>query len=174
MKHARGFFLALAILIMPNAAYYVFNWILVLKRQINEENFLRLPLYVDYIPEAIILVAMCLLIIYAVKDFTRAGKYGYMAAPTILPVSYTHLDVYKRQVLYCVNFPVITLGLGVYLPFYLSATAAIGGAVRFIVDKAAPKFERDGKGTIIASGLLGGESIVGVVIAMYYAYQIIV
>ena len=40
--------------------------------------------YVDYIPEAIILVAMCLLIIYAVKDFTRAGKYGYMAAPTIL------------------------------------------------------------------------------------------
>lgn len=57
MKHARGFFLALAILIMPNAAYYVFNWILVLKRQINEENFLRLPLYVDYIPEAIILVA---------------------------------------------------------------------------------------------------------------------
>ena len=27
---------------------------------------------------------MCLLIIYAVKDFTRAGKYGYMAAPTIL------------------------------------------------------------------------------------------
>lgn len=84
MKHARGFFLALAILIMPNTAYYVFNWILVLKRQINEENFLRLPLYVDYIPEAIILVAMCLLIIYAVKDFTRAGKYGYMAAPTIL------------------------------------------------------------------------------------------
>ena len=27
---------------------------------------------------------MCLLIIYAVKDFTRAGKYGYMAALTIL------------------------------------------------------------------------------------------
>jgi uncharacterized oligopeptide transporter (OPT) family protein len=76
-------------------------------------------------------------------------------------------------VLYCVNFPVITLGLGVYLPFYLSATAAIGGAIRFIVDKVAPKFEEDGKGTIIASGLLGGESIVGVFIAMYFAYKII-
>lgn len=84
------------------------------------------------------------------------------------------IGLIAATVLYCVNFPVITLGLGVYLPFYLSATAAIGGAVRFIVDKAAPKFERDGKGTIIASGLLGGESIVGVVIAMYYAYQIIV
>ena len=75
--------------------------------------------------------------------------------------------------LYCINFPVITLGLGVYLPFYLSATATIGGAIRFAVDKLAPKFEEDGKGTIIASGLLGGESIVGVIIAMYYAYQII-
>ena len=76
-------------------------------------------------------------------------------------------------VLYCVNFPVITLGLGVYLPFYLSATAAVGGAIRFVADKLAPKFEAEGRGTIIASGLLGGESIVGVVIAMYYAYQII-
>ncbi len=75
--------------------------------------------------------------------------------------------------LYCVNFPVITLGLGVYLPFYLSATAALGGLIRFVVEKVAPEFEEDGKGTIIASGLLGGESIVGVFIAMYYAYTII-
>lgn len=76
-------------------------------------------------------------------------------------------------ILYCINFPVITLGLGVYLPFYLSATAGLGGLIRFLVDKLAPKFEADGKGTIIASGLLGGESIVGVIIAMYYAYLII-
>lgn len=76
-------------------------------------------------------------------------------------------------ILYCINFPVITLGLGVYLPFYLSATAGIGGLIRFLVDKIAPRFEEDGKGTIIASGLLGGESIVGVMIAMYYAYLII-
>ena len=75
--------------------------------------------------------------------------------------------------LYCLNFPVITLGLGVYLPFYMSATAAIGGALRFIADRFIPSFEKDGKGTIIASGLLGGESIVGVIIAIYYACQII-
>ena len=83
------------------------------------------------------------------------------------------IGLIAATLLYCVNFPVITLGLGVYLPFYLSATAAIGGAIRFAVDKLTPKFEEDGKGTIIASGLLGGESIVGVIIAMYYAYQII-
>ena len=76
-------------------------------------------------------------------------------------------------VLYCVNFPVITLGLGVYLPFYLSATAFIGGVLRFLVDRFAPKFEKDAKGTIIASGLLGGESIVGVAIAIIMAINII-
>ena len=76
-------------------------------------------------------------------------------------------------ILYCVNFPVITLGLGVYLPFYLSATAFIGGIIRFAVDKLVPKFEEEGKGTIIASGLLGGESIVGVIIAIVMAVQII-
>ena len=38
--------------------------------------------------------------------------------------------------LYIAGFPVMTLGLGVYLPFYMSATAFIGGAIRFITDKA--------------------------------------
>ncbi len=74
-------------------------------------------------------------------------------------------------VLYCVNFPVMTLGLGVYLPFYLSATAFIGGALKFIVEKAAPEWDKKGTGLIIASGLLGGEAVIGVVIALIQAIQ---
>ena len=83
------------------------------------------------------------------------------------------LGMAAAVILYCVNFPVITLGLGVYLPFYMSATAFIGGVIRFLVDRFASDFEKDSKGTIIASGLLGGESIVGVVIAIVMAVQII-
>lgn len=71
--------------------------------------------------------------------------------------------------LYVLNFPVMTLGLGVYLPFYLSLTAFIGGAARFIVQKFIPKFETSGNGLIIASGLLGGEAVVGVIIALIQA-----
>lgn len=74
-------------------------------------------------------------------------------------------------VLYIVNFPVMTLGLGVYLPFYLSATAFIGGALKFIVEKAAPDWDKKGSGLIIASGLLGGEAVVGVIIALIQAVQ---
>jgi uncharacterized oligopeptide transporter (OPT) family protein len=71
--------------------------------------------------------------------------------------------------LYVINFPVMTLGLGVYLPFYLSATAFLGGALKFIVQKAAPKWDQKGDGMIIASGLLGGEAVVGVIIALILA-----
>lgn len=76
-------------------------------------------------------------------------------------------------ILYAIDFPVITLGLGVYLPFYLSATAFTGGVIRFVVDKFFPKVEENSTGTIIASGLLGGESIVGVIIAIVTALKII-
>jgi uncharacterized oligopeptide transporter (OPT) family protein len=72
-------------------------------------------------------------------------------------------------VLYILNFPVMTLGLGVYLPFYLSLTAFIGGALKFLVQKFAPQFDKGGNGMIIAAGLLGGEAVIGVVIALIQA-----
>lgn len=72
-------------------------------------------------------------------------------------------------VLYCLNFPVMTLGLGVYLPFYLSATAFLGGALKFAVEKTAPEWDKKGTGMIIASGLLGGEAVIGVIIALIQA-----
>ena len=84
------------------------------------------------------------------------------------------IGIIAAAVLYCMNFPVITLGLGVYLPFYMSATAFAGGVIRFLVNRLIPKFEEDSTGTVIASGLLGGESIVGVIIAIVTAIQIIV
>ncbi len=78
-------------------------------------------------------------------------------------------------ILYILGFyPVMTLGLGVYLPFYLSLTAFIGAIIRFTFDSVYPKFEQSGKGTIIAAGLLGGEAVVGVVIAIILAIQFIV
>ncbi|QAT42895.1 OPT/YSL family transporter [Aminipila luticellarii] len=83
------------------------------------------------------------------------------------------IGLVAATILYCVNFPVMTLGLGVYLPFYLSATAFIGGMLRFFADKAFPDFEKKGTGSIIASGLLGGEAIVGVIQALVLAIRII-
>lgn len=69
--------------------------------------------------------------------------------------------------LFLFKFPVMTLGLGLYLPFEISSIVFLGGASRFIVDKLvkAPKDEGS-QGMLIAAGLMGGEGITGVLLAI--------
>ncbi|MDD5833277.1 MAG: OPT/YSL family transporter, partial [Clostridiales bacterium] len=76
-------------------------------------------------------------------------------------------------IIYFITPKFTMLGLGIYLPFYLSATAFIGGMIKLIVEKAAPAFAKGSTGTVVASGLLAGEGFIGVVIAMVQAIQIL-
>ena len=72
-------------------------------------------------------------------------------------------------VLYWAGLPAMMFGLGVYLPFYMSLTAALGAGVRWVYERvcaARGVADSEEKGVVVASGVLGGESIVGVVIAL--------
>ena len=76
-------------------------------------------------------------------------------------------------VLYCLGLPAMMIGLGVYLPFYMSLSAPIGALAKLAYDRiaarksdAAGELSHDDTGIVVASGLLGGESIVGVCIAL--------
>ena len=85
--------------------------------------------------------------------------------------------------LYLVGFPAMMLGLGVYLPFYLSLTGFLGALAKVAYDRVGAwrrrglspeeraRAEADAvdRGLIIASGLMGGESVVGIVLAMIVA-----
>ncbi|WP_419005327.1 OPT/YSL family transporter [Collinsella stercoris] len=86
--------------------------------------------------------------------------------------------------LYCLGIPSMMLGLGVYLPFYMTLSASLGALAKVAYDRVAAR--RHGRGSadavaesagetetsheesgiIVASGVLGGESIVGVIIAL--------
>lgn len=71
--------------------------------------------------------------------------------------------------LYWAGLPAMMFGLGVYLPFYMSLTAALGASVRWVYERvcaARGVADSEEKGVVVASGVLGGESIVGVVIAL--------
>ena len=72
--------------------------------------------------------------------------------------------------LYWAGLPAMMFGLGVYLPFYMSLTAAIGAGVKWVYDRVSARGEdsegAEERGIMVASGVLGGESIVGVVIAL--------
>lgn len=72
--------------------------------------------------------------------------------------------------LFLLKVPAATLGLGLYLPIYISSAMGMG-AVLHLIAKAIfskrMKSETMGENTaIISSGLLGGEGITGVVIAL--------
>ncbi len=74
--------------------------------------------------------------------------------------------------LYCLGLPAMMIGLGVYLPLYLSLTAPLGALAKLAYDKLSggtregAELSHDDTGIVVASGLLGGESIVGVIIAL--------
>lgn len=72
-------------------------------------------------------------------------------------------------VLYWAGLPAMMFGLGVYLPFYMSLTAALGAGVKWVYERvcaARGVEDSEEKGIVVASGVLGGESIVGVAIAL--------
>lgn len=70
------------------------------------------------------------------------------------------------------KIPVLPFALGLYLPIHLSAGVVIGGIVRVLVDK---KFKFDAellkkqteKGILLASGLVAGDAIMGILIAVF-------
>ncbi|MFA6784451.1 MAG: OPT/YSL family transporter [Sphaerochaeta sp.] len=73
-------------------------------------------------------------------------------------------------VLFLSNVPTATLGLGVYLPIYISSVMGVGAILAAVIKKIfAKKHSKESlaeSSGLIASGLLGGEGITGVAIAI--------
>lgn len=62
------------------------------------------------------------------------------------------------------KLPVLTFGIGVYLPFYLTIPVFVGGLIAFIVNKISKKTSN--KLLLLSNGLMAGEAIVGVIISI--------
>ncbi|WP_077598396.1 OPT/YSL family transporter [Olsenella urininfantis] len=72
--------------------------------------------------------------------------------------------------LYFAKIPSMMIGLGVYLPFFMTLTASLGALAKLAYDRACARRgegpdESQERGLVLASGVLGGESIMGVVVA---------
>lgn len=65
----------------------------------------------------------------------------------------------------------LTVAVGIYLPIHVSTPIMVGGLVRWLIEKLSRKNEakqraRVETGTLLASGLIAGESLIGVIIAV--------
>lgn len=71
-------------------------------------------------------------------------------------------------ILFLLRVPSATIGLGVYLPTYISSAMALGAVIMAGVKKAMKdKGKADETASLVSSGLLGGEGITGVIIAIF-------
>ncbi len=68
---------------------------------------------------------------------------------------------------------IMPVAVGIYLPVSLDVPIFIGGLVRFLLDRAKTAKEHDGgdtgSGVLFGSGLIAGEALMGIGIALYLA-----
>ncbi len=70
-------------------------------------------------------------------------------------------------VLYVVGVPTATLGLGFYLPIHLSISSGIGALLSCLMERHVSKKDIN----LVCSGCMGGEGVVGVIVAMMSVFK---
>ena len=90
-----------------------------------------------------------------------------IVASVIKGIPFIHLfwtGLLVGLVLNMLNIPVLTFGIGIYLPFYLTLPVFIGGLLNSIAKKISEKFSSDA--LLFANGLMSGEAITGVILSI--------
>lgn len=70
------------------------------------------------------------------------------------------------------GIPVLAFSIGLYLPIYLSAPIMVGGAIKWYIDKRKYSNEKQkkasaDKGTLYSAGMIAGEGIIGILLAIF-------
>ena len=91
-----------------------------------------------------------------------------------LPWGLVFCGVFAAVVIEILGLPVLPISIGLYLPIHLSAPIFVGGLVRKMVEsqkadteeQTARRKERVEKGLLYSSGLIAGEGLIGILLAV--------
>lgn len=93
-----------------------------------------------------------------------------------LPWALIFIGVFIAIVVEILHMPVMPFAVGLYLPFSLSAGIMAGGVVRILVEKRKgtekEKKARTDRGLLFTSGMIAGEGIVGILLAVFAVFKI--
>ena len=93
-----------------------------------------------------------------------------------LPWAMILIGVFIAIVVEILKMPVMPFAVGMYLPFSLSAGIMAGGIVRIFVEKKkgteAEKKARTDRGLLFTSGMIAGEGIIGILLAVFAVVKI--
>lgn len=82
-----------------------------------------------------------------------------------LPYSLVGIGALLAVAMIILRIPVLPFALGVYLPLSLSAATMLGGLVKAYVDRRKSDETCQERGILLASGLIGGDACIGILLA---------
>lgn len=87
-----------------------------------------------------------------------------------LPWNLVFIGVFIAIIVEILRLPVLPFAIGIYLPVQLNACIMVGGLVRLVFDKMKRKEEEKKEivndGILFCSGMIAGEGLVGIVLAL--------
>lgn len=88
-----------------------------------------------------------------------------------LPWILVGIGVFIAIVVEILGIPVLPFAIGLYLPIHLSTPMMVGGVVKWMVEKKKnlsekEKKDADANGILYSSGLIAGEGLVGIFLAI--------
>ncbi len=89
-----------------------------------------------------------------------------------LPWALVFIGVFIAIVIEILGLPVLPVAIGIYLPIHLNAGIMAGGLIRLLMEKKKYKSEQEKKdcvqsGVLYTSGLIAGEGLVGIMLAVF-------
>lgn len=94
-----------------------------------------------------------------------------------LPWTLVFIGVFLAIAVEIVGIPVLPFAIGVYLPVQLNACIMVGGLVRLVFDKMNMKDKKKkdaivNDGVLYCSGMIAGEGLVGILLAVFAVFHI--
>ncbi len=93
-----------------------------------------------------------------------------------LPWALVFTGVFIAVVVEILGIPVLPFAIGVYLPVQLNACIMVGGLIRLFFDRMKKEEEKKKEivndGILFCSGMIAGEGIVGIVLALFAIFGI--
>ena len=94
-----------------------------------------------------------------------------------LPWNLVFVGVFLAIALEILRIPVMPFAIGLYLPIYLNASIMIGGVVRMFMDHRKnvdeeTKTKQTTDGTLYCAGMIAGEGLVGILLAIFAVFGI--
>lgn len=91
-----------------------------------------------------------------------------------LPWNLVFVGVFISVIIEVIGIPVLPFAIGVYLPVQLNACIMVGGIIRLIMDKSkkANKQEMINDGILYCSGMIAGEGLAGILLALLAVFGV--